>query len=73
MGWVVVDRDWAGGAALTHAGSNTMWFAVTWVAPQRDFAVLVACNQGGDVAAQACDDAAWALIQRFPPSDGEKQ
>jgi hypothetical protein len=24
--------------------------------------VLVMCNQGGDNAAKACDDAAWALI-----------
>jgi hypothetical protein len=40
-----------------------MWYAVAWVAPARDFAVLVAVNQGGDAAATACDRAAWALIQ----------
>jgi len=63
MGWGVADRPWAGGRVLTHSGSNTMWFCVTWLAPEKDFAVLVTCNQGGDVAAKACDDAAGALIR----------
>lgn len=63
MGWGRPTRPWGGGAVLTHNGSNTMWFAVTWVAPEKDFAVLVTCNQGGDVAAKACDEAAGALIR----------
>lgn len=63
MGWVVCDRDWGGGRVLMHAGTNTMWYAVVWLAPKRDFAVLVAANQGGDAAAKACDQGAWALIQ----------
>jgi CubicO group peptidase (beta-lactamase class C family) len=64
LGWIVVERDWAGGRALTHLGSNTAWVAVTWLAPQRDFAVLVATNQGGSRAEKAADRAAWALIQQ---------
>jgi len=63
FGWLVVDRPWAGGKALTHAGSNTQNFAVVWMAPLKDFAVLVMTNQGGDKAEKACDDAAAALIQ----------
>jgi CubicO group peptidase (beta-lactamase class C family) len=63
MGWSVAERPWAGGRVLTHDGSNTMWFCVTWIAPEKDFAVLVTCNQGGDAAAKACDEASWALIQ----------
>ena len=60
MGWMIADgQPWAGGPALTHAGSNTMWFAVAWLAPKKDFAVLVACNQAND---EACNDAAVALI-----------
>lgn len=60
--WARGERPGAMGHVLTHAGSNTMWFCVTWLAPERDFAVLVMCNQGerGD---KACDEAAWALIQ----------
>ncbi len=64
FGWINAERGWAGGTALTHAGSNTTWFCVTWIAPARDMAVLVACNQGGDAAAKACDDVASACIQR---------
>jgi CubicO group peptidase (beta-lactamase class C family) len=60
MGWIVADgQPWAGGSALTHAGSNTLWFAVAWLAPEKDFAVLVACNQANG---EACNDAAVALI-----------
>jgi CubicO group peptidase (beta-lactamase class C family) len=65
LGWLVVPRNWGGGDVLTHTGSNTMWFAVAWLAPKRGFAVLVACNQGGKDAERACDEAAWALIQDF--------
>jgi CubicO group peptidase (beta-lactamase class C family) len=60
MGWMISDgQPWAGGAALTHAGSNTMWYAVAWLAPEKDFAVVIACNQAND---KACNDAALALI-----------
>jgi CubicO group peptidase (beta-lactamase class C family) len=62
-GWVVMDRAWAGGRTLMHNGSNTMWYCTTWLAPAKDFAVLVTCNQGGDEAAKACDEACAALIQ----------
>jgi CubicO group peptidase (beta-lactamase class C family) len=61
MGWLVTDRPWGGGRVLTHTGSNTMNMAVVWMAPARDFAVLVVCNQGD--RDKACDDAAWKLIQ----------
>lgn len=65
MGWGVDRRDWAGktGRVLHHAGSNTLWFAVAWVAPDADIALLVMCNQGGDRAQKACDEAAQALLQ----------
>ncbi|HEY6339563.1 MAG TPA: serine hydrolase domain-containing protein [Candidatus Sulfotelmatobacter sp.] len=59
-GWIVVDRPWAGGRALNHAGSNTQNYAVVWMAPAKDFAVLVMTNQGDTF--NACDAAAAALI-----------
>jgi hypothetical protein len=37
-----------------------MNMALVRMAPARDFAVLVVCNQGG--TEKACDDAAMALI-----------
>lgn len=63
-GWIITARDW-GGRVLTHAGSNTMSFCVAWLAPDRRFGVAVMTNQGGDVAAKACDEAAAALIGRY--------
>ncbi|MEK6703627.1 MAG: serine hydrolase domain-containing protein [Planctomycetota bacterium] len=70
MGWLVTTRPWAKGVGkgdtgrvLNHNGSNTMWYCVAWVAPERDFAVVVACNQGDGDAAKACDQAAATLIQ----------
>jgi len=63
MGWIVVQRDWAGGKALNHGGDNTMNFANVWIAPQRDFAILVCVNQSGDVAFQASDEAVGAMIK----------
>lgn len=61
-GWLVLNRPWAGGRALTHSGSNTYWYCTVWLAPARDFGILVATNQGGDVAAKACDEASESLI-----------
>jgi CubicO group peptidase (beta-lactamase class C family) len=63
LGWLVVERPWGGGTVLNHNGSNTMNYAVAWVAPKRDFAVLVCTNQGGDSAVKGTDEAAAALIQ----------
>jgi CubicO group peptidase (beta-lactamase class C family) len=62
-GWFVVDRSWAGGRALMHNGSNTTWYASIWIAPLRDFATLVATNQGSKAAETACDEATEALIK----------
>ncbi len=63
FGWLVVDRPWAGGRALNHAGSNTQNYAIVWMAPAKDFAVLVATNQGDTF--DACDAAASAMILHY--------
>ncbi|MEX2306563.1 MAG: serine hydrolase domain-containing protein [Pirellulales bacterium] len=62
-GWVVSERDWAGGKALMHAGSNTMWMAVIWLAPARNSAYLAATNVAGATAFPACDAAIGKLIE----------
>lgn len=64
-GWMALDRPWAGGRALNHSGSNTMWYATVWLAPARDFGVLVAANQGGGTSDQACDEAVGALLGHY--------
>jgi len=64
-GWKSCQRDWAGGTALTHTGTNTMFFAVMWLAPAKDFAVVVSCNSGE--GEKTCDKVAWMLIGRCLP------
>lgn len=69
LGWVATERPWGGGAVLTHAGSNTMFYAVIWIAPSKDFAVVVCTNAGGPVAEKATDTAAAALIREYLSQD----
>lgn len=61
LGWVTARRPW-GGRVLNHAGSNTRWYCVAWLAPERGFGVVAAANQGGGAATKGCDDACAALI-----------
>ncbi len=65
LGWGVARRSWAGGDALNHTGSNTMWFSNAWLAPRRDFAVVVLTNIGGDAAAKATDEVAAKVIAAY--------
>jgi CubicO group peptidase (beta-lactamase class C family) len=62
-GWLVAERSWAGGVALNHNGSNAAWFATIWLAPARNFAILVATNQGDQSAETACDEAVTAMLR----------
>lgn len=63
LGWLSVERSWGGGKVLNHGGDNTMNFANVWIAPQRNFAILVCVNQSGETAFQATDEAVGALIK----------
>ena len=66
FGWMIVKREWAGDKpALMHAGSNTMNFALVWIAPAKDFAALVMTNSGKDEAFKACDEAASLRIKNY--------
>ena len=64
-GWEILKRDWAGGTALWHNGSNTMWYIVMWLAPEKNFAVIAATNIAGPDAEKGCDEAATAMIQKW--------
>jgi CubicO group peptidase (beta-lactamase class C family) len=61
-GWMAVERPKLGGRVLTHAGSNTMWFAVVWVFPARQELAMAATNVGGDKAPAACDEVIRLLL-----------
>jgi CubicO group peptidase (beta-lactamase class C family) len=65
FGWLSLERGWAGGKALMHNGSNTMWYLVMWLAPEKNFAVIAATNIAGANAEKGCDDAASAMIQKW--------
>jgi len=66
-GWVILKRDWAGGTTLWHNGSNTMWYIVMWLAPEKNFAVIAATNIAGPDAEEGCDEAATAMIEKWLP------
>lgn len=61
-GWRVVRRDWAKGPVLMHNGTNTLWYAVIWMSPARDWVMAAVTNAGGPSAAKACDAAIGVLI-----------
>ena len=64
LGWGVMKRDWGNGAVLTHSGSNNMWFATVWIAPQKNLAVFAVTNAGGKDVDKAIDDTCSVLIRR---------
>lgn len=66
LGWGVADRDWAGGKVLVHSGSNTIWMATTWVAPELNAAYMATTNIAAPDTAYALDDAITALIVDGP-------
>ena len=61
-GWIITSRPWAGGTALTHTGTNTMWYCTAWIAPAKNFAVMIAINDGSAPTPKAADEACAALI-----------
>lgn len=69
LGWLVTHRRW-GGRVLTQAGSNTQWYCVAWLAPERGFAVIAATNQGGEAATRACDAAVALFIGAYLEAAG---
>ena len=62
-GWVIVERNWGKGIVLTHNGSNTMWYAVVWVAPKLDRTFIVATNSKDEKSRNICDKLIGELIK----------
>ena len=65
FGWMILERSWAGGAAISHSGSNNMNFAIIWLAPKKDFGFAVTVNQGGDNASKGSDKLAGFIVLRM--------
>jgi CubicO group peptidase (beta-lactamase class C family) len=71
-GWFISTASWSRGTRpgdtgrrLWHAGSNGRWNCGVVIAPEIDFAVLVACNRG--IAAWKTRQTVKALIRTFAP------
>lgn len=65
LGWNEVPRPWAKGNALMHTGTNTMNYAVIWLAPYADLGIAVACNEGQRNAERALDNVAAWLVKKY--------
>lgn len=69
LGWALAQRNWAGGPVIWHDGSNTLWYAVVWIAPRRNAAFLAATNTADcpidDAGFWATDAAVGAMIQKY--------
>ena len=62
-GWVVPkQRKWADGRVIWHNGSNTMWYAVIAIAPNKNAVFAFATNDGDTKKA---DKAFGALLSEF--------
>jgi CubicO group peptidase (beta-lactamase class C family) len=69
-GWFTTTRPWARGGreddtgrVLYHPGDNGRWNCAVWVAPEIDFAVLVACNRASMWG--PCDEIVAKLVEEF--------
>lgn len=67
LGWGIATPPWAQGPMLAHEGSNTMWHAVTLVAPARKLAFVGVANGPPDATRNAARNFAVQLRKRFIP------
>jgi CubicO group peptidase (beta-lactamase class C family) len=65
LGWFVFFKGWARGDVLQHTGSNLKWYSNVWVAPRRDFLVIVLTNAGGDTALKATGEVVEKIINKY--------
>jgi CubicO group peptidase (beta-lactamase class C family) len=65
-GWGVRKDARTGETTLMHFGSNGFWMAGLALYDARNLAILVATNQGGEQAQQACNQLMRTLAERKP-------
>lgn len=64
-GWILLERSWAQGPALTHDGSNTLNYAKAWIAPKKNSFIVSTANIGGDDASRATDAFIREMISKW--------
>ena len=67
-GWLVT-RDAAGDLVLSHHGSNTMWYAVIELVPDRNAAVMAVTNRAGGVTTDGMMAIVESLKNEFVSTD----
>ncbi len=65
LGWGVSDQSLSGVRTLTHAGSNTLNYAVAWLAPHSRFGVIAATNQGAAPSSNPLKAVAQRMINYY--------
>ena len=65
LGWETLEETCADGRVLAHIGTNTVWYASVWLAPERDLGLFAVTNAGGDDAARATEAAVTEMIARL--------
>ncbi len=65
MGWGSLTPEWLGEPALTHSGSNSMWYARVVAVPGWNAAFLVATNCGGDACKAAVKETVRTLAETW--------
>jgi CubicO group peptidase (beta-lactamase class C family) len=65
LGWALYEGSWAGGVAYGHNGSNSIFYASAWMAPNLNYAVLVAANAGDSHTADAVEEAGEQVFTRI--------
>ena len=68
-GWLVDERDWAGGSVIWHNGSNTLWYALLMLLPARNTVLAFVTNDGAiETAERAFMELAEELAAELAPS-----
>lgn len=62
-GWGVAERGWSKGKVISHAGSNTMWYEIAWIAPEEGVGYLVGVNCAPEGIGSILDGVVAQLIR----------
>lgn len=62
-GWIRLKQPWSVGSALTHSGSNTLWYTTAWLSPGGGQAFVVFTNVAGPSTAEILNKGILFLLQ----------
>ena len=65
LGWGTRTHPELDIAVIQHAGSNTMWFSLIIVVPDKNIAAIAATNAATDEAKKVCADVVDGLLEQL--------